>query len=303
LVKEARASLFPTVGTSPSIINSRTSPTGNQYSAGGQGLPRTYYSMPYDASYVPDLWGKIRNTVKANVDSAQASDADPANARLTAQVDLAMDYFELRSQDALKQLYDETVAAYTEYLKLTQARFDTGIDSDETVAQSETQLETAQAEDTNLGILSAQYEHAIATLVGKNPSAFSLPTQPLTTKPPAIPFGVPSQLLERRPDIAEAERLVAQAVAEIGIAKAAYYPTLTLIADGGFNSSAIGSWLTWPSRFWSVGPTLAETIFDGGLRKATVEQYRAATYDADVANYRQAVLTAFQQVEDQLAAL
>jgi NodT family efflux transporter outer membrane factor (OMF) lipoprotein len=302
LVKEARASLFPTVGTSPSINNSRTSPTGNQYSAGGQGLPRTYCSMPYDASYVPDLWGKIRNTVKANVDSAQASDADLANARLTAQVDLAMDYFELRSQDALKQLYDETVAAYTEYLKLTQARFDTGIDSDETVAQSETQLETAQAEDTNLGILRAQYEHAIATLVGKNPSAFSLPTQPLTTKPPAIPFGVPSQLLERRPDIAAPERLVAQANAQIGIAKAAYYPTVTLIADGGFNSSAIGSWLTWPSRFWSVGPTLAETIFDGGLRKATVEQYRA-TYDADVANYRQAVLTAFQQVEDQLAAL
>ena len=171
--------------------------------------------MPYDASYVPDLWGKIRNTVKSNAYSAQASSAALENARLTAQVDLAVDYFELRSQDALKQLYDDTVAAYTEYLKLTQARFETGIDSDETVAQAETQLETAQSQATNLGILRAPYEHAIATLIGKNPSAFSLPTQPLTTKPPAIPIDVPSQLLERRPDIAAAERLVAQANAQI----------------------------------------------------------------------------------------
>jgi NodT family efflux transporter outer membrane factor (OMF) lipoprotein len=301
LVKEARAAFFPTISTSPAITNSRTSTSGNQYSA-ARGTPATYYSMPYDASYVPDLWGKIRNTVKSNVYNAQASAADLENARLTAQADLAVDYFDLRRQDALKQLYDETVAAYTEYLKLTQARFETGIDSDETVAQAETQLETAQAEATNLGILRAQYEHAIATLIGKNPSTFSLPVQSLTTKPPAVPIGVPSQLLERRPDIAAAERLVAQANAQIGIAKAAYFPTLTLSADAGFNSSSIGSWLSWPSGYWSVGPMLAETIFDGGLRKATVEQHRA-TYDADVANYRQTVLTAFQQVEDELATL
>jgi NodT family efflux transporter outer membrane factor (OMF) lipoprotein len=301
VVKEARASYFPTVTAGLAVTNSRTSTGGNQYSA-TRGTPATYYSMSYDASYVPDLWGKIRNNVKSSVYNAQATAADLENVRLTAQADVAVYYYELRSYDSLKRSYDGTVTAYREYLDLTRARFETGIDSDESVAQAETQLETAQAQATDLGILRAQYEHAIALLVGKTPSAFSLPLEPLKTNPPAIPIGVPSQLLERRPDIAATERLVAQANAQIGIAKAAYFPALTLGASAGFNSSSLSSWLSWPSRFWSVGPTLAQTIFDGGLRKATVEQYRAI-YDAQVANYRETVLAAFQQVEDNLASI
>jgi len=244
----------------------------------------------------------VRNTVRANVANAQASAADLENTRLTAQAELAVDYFQLRGQDALKQLLDATVVAYEESLKLTKALYETGIDSDEAVAQAETQLEATQALDTNLGILRAQYEHAIALLIGKPASSFSLAFEALKTPPPAIPFGVPSQLLERRPDVAANERLMAQANAQIGVAVAAYYPTLTLSASAGFESTRAGTWLSWPSRFWSVGPSISELIYDGGLRRATVEQYRAQ-YDGTVANYRNTVLTAFQQVEDNLAGL
>jgi len=187
-------------------------------------------------------------------------------------------------------------------LKLTKALYETGIDSDEAVAQAETQLEATRAQDTNLGILRAQYEHAIALLVGQPASSFSIAVEPLKTPPPAIPFGVPSQLLERRPDIAATERLMAQANAQIGVARAAFYPTLTLSASAGFQSTKASSWFTWPSRLWSVGPAISETIYDGGLRRATVEQFRAQ-YDQTVANYRGSVLTAFQQVEDNLSTL
>jgi NodT family efflux transporter outer membrane factor (OMF) lipoprotein len=228
--------------------------------------------------------------------------ADLENTRLTAQAELAVDYFQLRGQDALKQLLDSTVVAYEESLKLTKALYETGIDSDESVAQAETQLEATRAQDTNLGILRAQYEHAIAILVGQPASSFSIAVEPLKTPPPAIPFGVPSQLLERRPDVAATERLMAQANAQIGVARAAFYPTVTLSASGGFETTHGGSWFTWPSRFWSVGPAISELIYDGGLRRATVEQYRAQ-YDETVANYRQTVLTGFQQVEDNLATL
>jgi NodT family efflux transporter outer membrane factor (OMF) lipoprotein len=208
----------------------------------------------------------------------------------------------LRGQDALKELLDATVKAYQESLNLTKALYETGIDSDESVAQAETQLEATEALDTNLGILRAQYEHAIALLVGKPASAFSVAVEPLKTPPPAIPIGVPSQLLERRPDVAANERLMAQANALIGVQQAAYYPTLTLSASAGFESTSASQWFTWPSRFFSVGPSLSELIYDGGLRRATVEQYRAQ-YDAAVANYRNTVLTAFEQVEDNLAGL
>ena len=234
--------------------------------------------------------------------SAQASAADLENTRLTAQAEVAVDYYELRTQDALKELLESTVVAFRESLKLTQALYDTGIDSDEAVAQAETQLEATEAQDTNLGIARAQFEHAIALLVGQPASTFSIPVEPLKAKPPAIPFGVPSQLLERRPDIAANERLMAQANAQIGIAKAAYFPTVTLSGTAGFASDSIASWLSWPTRVWSAGPTLAETLFDAGLRRATVQQFQAA-FDQAVANYRQTVLTAFQQVEDNLAAL
>jgi NodT family efflux transporter outer membrane factor (OMF) lipoprotein len=305
LERQARSQYFPTVTTNPSITTNRTfSPSSSSSSNSSSPAAVEYpeYSLPFEASWTPDLFGRVRNTVRSNVASAQASAADLENTRLTAQAELAVDYYQLRTQDALKQLLDSTVLAYRESLRLTQALYDTGIDSDEAVAQAETQLEATEAQATNVGIARAQYEHAIALLVGEPASTFSIPVEPLQAKPPAIPFGVPSQLLERRPDVAATERLMAQANAQIGIAKVAYYPTITLSGTAGFESDSITSWLTWPSRFWSAGPALAETLFDAGLRRATVQQFQAA-FDQTVANYRQTVLTAFQQVEDNLAAL
>jgi NodT family efflux transporter outer membrane factor (OMF) lipoprotein len=313
MVKEARSQYFPTVSTNPSISQIRQSASLRTFSTGsGSGtgggssssanLSFTEYNLPFDASWQPDLFGKIRNSVRSQVYGAQASAADLENTRLTVQSELAIDYFSLRSQDALQELLDSTVIYYQESLKLTQALYETGIDSDEAVAQAETQLETTQAQATGVGLTRAQFEHAIAVLVGKPASDFSIPVEPLKAKPPAIPFGVPSQLLERRPDIAASERLMAQANAQIGIATAAYYPTVTLSAVLGLESTSAASWFTWPSRYWSVGPALAQTLFDAGLRHATVQQFRGA-YDQTVANYRLAVLTGFQQVEDGLSAL
>jgi NodT family efflux transporter outer membrane factor (OMF) lipoprotein len=310
LVKEARSQLFPTVTTNPSVTREKESPNVKEFSSGSSSstpvaattTPFTDYSFPFDATWVPDLWGQIRNTVKASAYGAQASAADLANTRLSMQAEVAVDYFELRSQDSLKQLLDSTVEAYQESLRLTQVLYKTGINNDESVAQAETQLESTQAEDTNVGILRAQYEHAIAMLVGQPASTFSIPVEALKTPPPPIPFGVPSQLLERRPDIAADERLMAQANAQIGVARAAYFPSVTLSASGGPESTSASNWLSWPSMAWAIGASASETIFDAGLRHATVEQYRAQ-YDETVANYRQTVLTAFQQVEDNLAAL
>ncbi len=300
LVREARAQYFPTLTVGASATRQRTAVAVTNGSSTGTTF--NTFSLPFDASWTPDLWGRVRNTVRADVANAQASAADLENTRLTAQAELAVDYFQLRGQDALKQLLDATVKAYAESLNLTKALYETGIDSDESVAQAETQLETTQAQDTNLGILRAQYENAIALLVGKPASSFSIAVEPLKTPPPAIPFGVPSQLLERRPDVAANERLMAQANAQIGVAVAAFYPTVTLSASAGFESPKIAKWFDWSNRFWSVGTSVSETIYDGGLRRATVEQYRAQ-YDETVANYRNTVLTAFQQVEDDLAAL
>jgi NodT family efflux transporter outer membrane factor (OMF) lipoprotein len=319
LVREARAQYYPTLTTAPSVTRGRqpvaksaahgataaTAATGtNGTSAISPDGLYTDFSLPFDASWTLDLWGRVRNTVKGNVAAAQASAADLQNTRLTAQAEVAVDYYELRSQDALKQLLDATVVAYQKSLELTQALYETGIDDDEAVAQAEVQLQTTQAQATNLGIARAQYEHAIALLIGQPASTFSIAvdTVPLQVDLPGIPVGVPSQLLERRPDVAANERLMAQANAQIGVATSAYYPTLTLSATAGFESSSLSNWLTWPNRFWSVGPSLAETLFDAGLRGATVQQYQAA-YDQTVANYRETVLTAFQQVEDNLAAL
>jgi NodT family efflux transporter outer membrane factor (OMF) lipoprotein len=311
LVKEARSQLFPTVTTNPSITVQRpsaTMSTGGSSSSSGSGTssssPGTFtdYSLPFDATWQPDLFGRIRNTVRAAAYGAQATAADLESTRLTVQAEVAADYFQLRGQDALKDLLDSTVVAYQQTLDLTKALYDTGIDSEEAVAQAETQLEATQAQDAALAIQRAQFEHAIAMLTGQPASSFSIPFQPLNSTPPAIPFGVPSQLLERRPDVAAAERLVAQANAQIGIAKAAYFPTVTLSATAGLESTSFAKWFTWPSRFFSLGPSAAETLFDAGLRRATVLQFRAQ-YDEAVANYRQAVLTAFQQVEDNLASL
>lgn len=310
LVRQTRAQYYPTISANPTITNSR--PSLGQF-GGVSGVSSgsspafklqsfTDYSMAFDASWVPDFWGKIRNTFLSNAAAAQASAADLENVRLTAQAEVAVNYFEIRTQDRLKQLFDETVAAYRDSLELTQIQFNAGIASDEAVAQAETQLESTEAQDTALGIARAQFEHAIALLVGQPASTFSLPQGSLEANPPAIPFGLPSQILERRPDVASAERLMAQANAQIGLATAAYYPTVTLSANAGFSNTSPTDWFTWPSRFWSAGPALAETLFDAGLRRATVRQFRAA-YDRNVANYRQTVLTAFQQVEDNLASL
>jgi NodT family efflux transporter outer membrane factor (OMF) lipoprotein len=303
LVKQARSQYYPTVSVGPGITNQRQPvlSTGNTSTPNVQSS-FTEYTLPFDATWVPDLWGRVRNQVRSQASAAQASEADLENVRLTAHAEVAVNYYTLRGQDQLKQLLDDTVVAYQQSLELTKVLYQTGIDSDEAVAQAETQLETTQAAATNLGIARAQFEHAIALLVGEPPSTFSIPVAPLKSNPVAVPFGVPSQLLERRPDIAATERTMEQNNALIGVATAAYYPTVTLGAGAGFSSTSFTNWFTWPSRFWSVGPSATETIYDGGLRRATVLQYRAQ-YDESVANYRETVLTAFQQVEDNLASL
>ncbi len=300
VVKQSRSQYFPTVTTSPSITHSRQS--GSTTSNFSAGRVFTDYSLPFDASWEPDFWGRIRNTVKASASEAQATAGDLQNVRLSVEAELAFDYYQLRALDAQKALLDSTVVAFQQQLDLTRVRFQTGIASDEDVALAETQLETTQAQATDLGILRAQLEHAIAMLTGQPASTFSLSFAPMKAAPPPIPLGVPSQLLERRPDIAAAERRVAEANAEIGVAKAAFFPTLTLSGAAGLESSSIATWFTWPARFFSFGPTLTQTLFDKGRRAAVTEQARPE-YDGTVANYRLAVLTAFQEVEDNLAAL
>jgi len=302
LVKQARAQLFPSLAADPGVTRSRQSFLSNRAGTSSQGTTFTDYSLPLDASWQLDLWGRVRNTVSANALEAQATAADLQNTRLTAQAELASDYFQLCAQDALVRLFADTVQAYRESLDLTKVRFQSGIASDEDVAQAETQLETAEAQATNLGILRAQLEHAIALLVGQPAGFFSIPLHAGSAGSPVAPLSVPSQLLQRRPDIAAGERRVAEANARIGVAKAAYFPTVTLSASGGFESTMTSSLLKWSSRVWSLGAGLSETIFDAGARKATVQQFQA-DYQSTVAKYRQTVLAAFQQVEDQLAAL
>jgi NodT family efflux transporter outer membrane factor (OMF) lipoprotein len=302
LVREARAQYFPTLSVGPSILRQHQPSSTSAANATFSGRSFTSYSFPFDASWTPDLWGRVRNTVRANVANAQASAADLENTRLTAQAELAVDYFQLRGQDALKQLLDSTVDAFEKSLELTKALYETGIDSDEAVGQAETQLDETRAAATNLGILRAQFENAIALLVGQPASNLTIAVEPLKASPPAVPFGIPAQLLERRPDVAASERLMEQANALIGVARAAYFPTVTLSPSAGFQSTNAATWFSWASRVWSVGPAVSETIYDGGLRRATVEQNRAL-YDQAVANYRNTVLTAFQQVEDNLATL
>jgi NodT family efflux transporter outer membrane factor (OMF) lipoprotein len=301
LVKQARSQFYPLITTSPSAARTRISSTigSSRFGAGGY---VTDIILPLDVSWEADLWGRIHNTVKLNAFEAQATDADLENTRLSVQAQVASLYFQLRTQDSLKELLDATVIAFQQSLELTRVRFQTGIASDQDVAQAETQLYSTQAQAIDLGIQRAQFEHAIAVLIGQPASTFSIPVEALKATPPAIPFGVPSALLERRPDVAGAERRMAAANAQIGVAKAAFYPSLTLALRGGFETSSIGSWLAYPSRIWSVGPTLAQTIFAGGALRAATEQ-SWALYDGTVATYRQTVLMAFQEVEDNLAAL
>lgn len=297
LVAQARASYFPTLGltasesrASSALSSSTTTRTiGNTYNVG------------LDASWEPDLWGKVSRTVGAQKAGEAAAAADLANARLSAQATLAQTYFQLRAADATQKLLDDTVASYQKSLQLTQNQYAQGVAARSDVIQAQTQLQSAQAAAIDNGIARAQYEHAIATLVGEPASTFSLPPMPLTAEPPAMPIDVPSAILERRPDVAAAERRAAAANEQIGVAIAAFFPTLTLSASGGFQSSVWSQLFTLPARFWSVGPQLAATLFDAGLRAAQTEAARA-TYDQDVAAYRAAVLSAFQDVEDNLAS-
>ncbi|PUA16727.1 efflux transporter outer membrane subunit [Glaciimonas sp. PCH181] len=305
LVQSARAAYSPTVGANVSATRSGSgsaSKNSSNTAASSNGSVSTTNSLALSASWEPDLWGRVRRTVESNQASAQASAADLQAARLSAQSALAQDYWLLRTLDAQKTLLTDTVAAYQKSFQLTQNQYAAGIVARSDVIQAQTQLKSAQAQMIDLGVQRAQTEHAIALLVGQPASTFSIAPAPLVAVVPAIPVGIPSTLLERRPDISSAERLAAAANAQIGVAKAAYFPALTLSASGGFESNSFANWLTFPSRVWSLGPALAQTIFDGGARKAQTEQAIAA-YDGTVAAYKQAVLTSFQEVEDNLASL
>jgi len=310
LIREARSQYFPTITTSPAYSRSASSGTlsGAGAARGATGVATftgqqsTIYSLPVDVAWAPDLFGKVRNTVREFQYGAQLSAADLENERLIEQASLAQIFFEIRGQDELQRVLNETVEADKEALKLARARYETGVDDALSVVQAQATLENVQAQAINVGLARAQFEHAIATLIGKPTSSFSIPVKPMIVAPPPIPIGVPSELLERRPDIAAAERSMAEANAQIGVATAAFYPTLTLSATGGVESSTLDRLFGWSSRVWAIGGTVSQTIFDAGLRRATVNQF-IATYNAAVAGYRQTVLTAFQQVEDFLAAV
>jgi NodT family efflux transporter outer membrane factor (OMF) lipoprotein len=301
LVQAARAAYFPTVTVGLGLTRARTSATLGDSSVNA-GRTATIIQLPIDLSWELDLWGRIRRTVESTRAGARASVADLEAARLSVRAELAQDYFLLEALDADRALLDETVAAYQRSLQLTQNRYASGVGARADVLRAETQLKTTQAQAIDVGVQRAQLEHAIAVLLGQPASGFSLAAVPLTGTPPEIPVGLPAELLERRPDVAGAERRVAAANAQIGVAVAAYFPTVTLSAGGGLESGSLSEWLMWPSRFWSVGPGISQTVFDGGLRGAQTDQARAA-YDASVAAYRQTVLAAFKEVEDNLAAL
>jgi len=300
-----RANEAPTLSVGPSIGVVRDSANQPYFNKANANNGSGSFNLPFDLNYEVDLWGRIRRSVTSAREQAQASAADMETARLSLHAELAIDYFSLRSVDGQKKLLAETVKAYEDALQLTQARYDGGAAPLSDVAQARTQLQTAQVQETELGIQRAEFEHAIAILIGKPPSQLTIAATPVTVQEPAfpaIPGVLPSQLLERRPDIAADERRMASANEQIGIAQAAFYPTLDLSASAGFAGTSVLNWFEWPSRFFAVGPTLTQTVFDHGRRRASSD-IALAQYDATVADYRQTSLTAFQQVEDNLAAL
>jgi NodT family efflux transporter outer membrane factor (OMF) lipoprotein len=301
LVRQARAQMFPTLAVQPSGSRNQLSQNRPTFTT----LSPNQYSdiaLTGDISYEVDLWGQVRRTVESARENAQASAGDLENVSLSLHSDLAVDYFSLRGLDLQRQLLDATVIDFEKALQLTQARYRGGVASDVDVAQAETQLETTRAQAIETGVARAQFEHAIAVLTGQTASTFSIAVSPLDAAPPEIPLGLPSELLERRPDIAAAERRVASANAQIGVAIAAYYPQVSLAAAGGFESAAIGTLIQGPSALWSVGGSAIQTVIDGGRRRAVTQQARD-NHTATVASYRENVLEAFQQVEDNLAAL
>jgi NodT family efflux transporter outer membrane factor (OMF) lipoprotein len=330
LVLEAQAQLYPTLSLDPAVTRSKssastsgvgggvstnagtgsttgTAPAGATTTAsnttqGGSTQTHNIFTLPLEASYQIDLWGSIRNTVAVNRFAAQASAAQLANALLSTHSLLAQDYFQLRVADEQRRILETTVADYQVSLHLVRTLVASGVDSEADVASAQTQLESATAQATDVGVARAQYEHAIAVLIGVAPAKFSIPYKHFSQQLPTIPVGVPSDLLERRPDIAAAERQVAESNAQIGVARAAYFPSLTLTGSAGYESTSLSSLFDFPNRFWSVGPSLAQVLFDGGARRAAAAQARALN-DSQVATYRQTVLSAFQSVEDNLAAL
>lgn len=263
---------------------------------------RGSYELGLDASWEPDLWGRVRRAIEAGDAQAQAAAADLESARLSATAALVQNYLALRVIDAQARLLDETVAAYVRFLKLTQNRYDAGVVGKSDVVLAETQLNSTQAQRVDLGVQRAQLEHAIAVLVGETPASLSIKPAPVVANLPQIPLGVPSELLQRRPDIASAERTVAAANARIGVAQSALYPSVTLSASTGLRAVTLPNLVSAPTFFWALGASAAQVLFDGGLRQAAVDQARAA-FEAEVGLYRQAVLTSFQEVEDNLAAL
>jgi NodT family efflux transporter outer membrane factor (OMF) lipoprotein len=302
LVRYNRADLFPTVTAGASATRSRTSSNRAPNTSTFNGITFNDFQIPFELSYQVDAFGRVRRTVESFRAQAQASAADLATVNLSMHTQLALFYFEARSLDAQEQLLLSTVEEYKKFLQLTESRFTGGVASEVDVQQAKTQLKTTEALAIDVGVQRSQFEHAVATLIGKPPSTFDLPPLPLTAPPPVIPPGVPSALLERRPDIASSERLMQSSNAQIGVAKAAYYPSVNLTATGGFESSVITTLLSGPSILWSAGPSAVVTLFDVGRRHALSDQALAA-YDQSVATYRQTVLTSFQQVEDNLAAL
>jgi NodT family efflux transporter outer membrane factor (OMF) lipoprotein len=300
LVEQTRAGFLPTVSGSTGATRSRT-PNVSGASAASS-APANVYNLALSASWAPDLWGSVRSAVDVNLANAQTSAANLGGVRLLAQAQLAINFFQLRALDSQRQLLENTVAAYQKSLDLTRNRYNAGVAARAEVVLAQTQLRSTQAQLIDVGVQRAQLEHAIAILVGKAPADFALPPAPLALTVPVMPPGLPSELLERRPDIAAAERQMAAANAQIGVAQAAYFPTLTLNGVFGFRANTPQNWLVSPSRLWSVGPALAETLFDGGSRDAVKKQAEAA-YDANVATYRQTVLNAFKEVEDNLSAL
>jgi NodT family efflux transporter outer membrane factor (OMF) lipoprotein len=304
-VESARAGLWPTIATTNfGVTRSRPSSTTIAQPSAvvvSRGVARNF-DAPLTVSWVPDFFGAVRRQIEQNEANAQAAVGNYQTARLLAEATLAQDYFQLRCIDAQKKLYDDTIVAYKKSLLLTENQYKVGVAAQADVVNAKVQLRSAEAAAIDLDVLRRQLEHAIAVLTGKPPADFKLPPSPLDMEPPPIPVGVPSDLLERRPDVAAAERQMAATNASIGVAKAAFFPTVTLSATGGYQTSVPNLWFTTPSRFWSIGPSIAQTFFDGGLHTANTKN-AIASYDAAIANYRQTVLTAFQEIEDNLAAL
>jgi NodT family efflux transporter outer membrane factor (OMF) lipoprotein len=301
LVRSAHAAQLPQVGGSGSMVASDVSVNKPLRSKTAE-TRSTDLTLRADVSYELDVWGRVAKTVEASVATAQASAADVESVRLSLHAELALDYFQLRGLDAEKRILDATVASFERALELTQNRYRGGLVSGVDVAQAETQLETIRAQALDIQVRRAQLEHAIAALIGKPAASFAVPAAPLELAPPGIPVGLPADVLERRPDIAGAERRVAAANAQVGFTAAAFYPVLALTGNTGFESAALGDWLKLASHFWSIAPTAVITIFDGGKRKAASAQAQAG-YERAVALYQDVVLTAFREVEDQLATL